>query len=607
METDLAHESTFSPRWHQRESDTANLAADVTASIEAAAAAAIASIKSAADPQILTDDTIDHVANAAASTGVDFTVAGLGHSAIGTVTLSDAADDTITARGNSVLLDTDKGLNPTSSVGPANPTHVPLTMSGLEGDGSGTVTSTDASGKQAVEIPAGETLELTSPYSGTISFDGATGTLKIDNSASFSGKIAGQLAIGDVIDFADITAGASAKLSYSGNNSPGTLTVSDGTHTASVALLGNYSLASFTASSDGHGGTSVVDPPLLGNGSANAPAGAPQFPNLLSGYTVGPAWKVAGVDYAVGIPQGTVLKDAATINMAGVTVDKTNHQIIVTAANITLDGYDFSLAGGWEVITQAANTTISNSSFKIGANHNPLVTGTTGSSNLTVLNCVLDGNNTYDTLDNDLIGDFTPGLTVKYSLLENGYAHFISAVGGQLTLEYNVFNNTGNVNAHPDWLQTQTGDANIPYTETIMYNTAIQTSLASRPPGSGGTQGFMLNDNGSIIANAEFAYNTMLDLPGGQSSPLTSIDGSRLTGSASVHDNFADTSGGNGYGNDSFFADPSSGYTSKSLYYNNINMVTGGLYYQNATGATPTTPIAPQVNPLVVPVATNPN
>jgi len=38
--------------------------------------------------------------------------------------------------------------------------------------------------------------------------------------------------------------------------------VSDGVHTANVDLLGSYSLANFTASSDGHGGTSVVDPPL---------------------------------------------------------------------------------------------------------------------------------------------------------------------------------------------------------------------------------------------------------------------------------------------------------------------------------------------------------
>ena len=41
----------------------------------------------------------------------------------------------------------------------------------------------------------------------------------------------------------------------------GILSVSDGTHTANIALLGNYMASSFVASSDGHGGTSVVDPP----------------------------------------------------------------------------------------------------------------------------------------------------------------------------------------------------------------------------------------------------------------------------------------------------------------------------------------------------------
>ena len=111
-------------------------------------------------------------------------------------------------------------------------------------------------------IAPGATVELSSAYSGQVSFAGDTGTLKIDNSSSFTGTITGQLAIGDVIDLADITAGADAKISYTGNNSPGTLTVSDGTHTASIALTGNYSLANFTASSDGHGGTAVVDPPI---------------------------------------------------------------------------------------------------------------------------------------------------------------------------------------------------------------------------------------------------------------------------------------------------------------------------------------------------------
>ena len=107
-------------------------------------------------------------------------------------------------------------------------------------------------------IDAGATLELAHAYSGTISFAGATGTLIIDHSSSFSGTITGQLAIGDIIDLADITGGANVTISYSGNNSPGTLTVSDGTHTANIALDGNYSLANFTAYSDGHGGTSSL-------------------------------------------------------------------------------------------------------------------------------------------------------------------------------------------------------------------------------------------------------------------------------------------------------------------------------------------------------------
>jgi hypothetical protein len=121
----------------------------------------------------------------------------------------------------------------------------------------------------SVAIGAGQTVEIAGAYSGTIAFMGATGTLKIDNTDTFSGKIGGQLALGDVIDLANITAGAAATIGYSGNNSPGTLTVSDGTHTASIALLGNYSLANFTASSDGHGGTSVIDPPLPTGQSSN--------------------------------------------------------------------------------------------------------------------------------------------------------------------------------------------------------------------------------------------------------------------------------------------------------------------------------------------------
>jgi large repetitive protein len=102
-----------------------------------------------------------------------------------------------------------------------------------------------------------------------VTFAGTTGTLKIDTSADFTGTIGGQIASGNLIDLVDITAGANATVAYSGNNSPGTLSVSDGTHSANITLLGNYMASSFVASSDGHGGTLITDPPApstqLGN------------------------------------------------------------------------------------------------------------------------------------------------------------------------------------------------------------------------------------------------------------------------------------------------------------------------------------------------------
>lgn len=46
--------------------------------------------------------------------------------------------------------------------------------------------------------------------------------------------------------------------SYTGDTSGGTLTVTDGTNTAAIALLGNYLTSTFVSSNDGHGGTRIV-------------------------------------------------------------------------------------------------------------------------------------------------------------------------------------------------------------------------------------------------------------------------------------------------------------------------------------------------------------
>jgi hypothetical protein len=51
----------------------------------------------------------------------------------------------------------------------------------------------------------------------------------------------------------------------------GTLTVTDGTHTAKLEMLGQYSLGSFNLTTDGHGGTLIHDPPVSSGGPPIAP------------------------------------------------------------------------------------------------------------------------------------------------------------------------------------------------------------------------------------------------------------------------------------------------------------------------------------------------
>src|SRR4051812_26172243 len=111
--------------------------------------------------------------------------------------------------------------------------------------------------------------------------------------------------------------------------------------------------------------------------------------NLLSGYAARPGWDVAGVDYAVGIPTGAVLKDPASISMAGVSVDANAHAVHVTGNNVTLSGYDFSGGGGWTVyVDSGTNITIQNSNFLVGANHQDPILVSAPASNVSILNNV---------------------------------------------------------------------------------------------------------------------------------------------------------------------------------------------------------------------------
>jgi hypothetical protein len=106
-------------------------------------------------------------------------------------------------------------------------------------------------------------LDLFGVSNASVSFaPGSTGTLTLTDSQAFAGTVAG-LALGNYLDLADIAFGASTTPGYTpnANNTGGTLSVSAGSHTGNIALLGNYLASSFVTASDGHGGTLITDPP----------------------------------------------------------------------------------------------------------------------------------------------------------------------------------------------------------------------------------------------------------------------------------------------------------------------------------------------------------
>jgi hypothetical protein len=317
----------------------------------------------------------------------------------------------------------------------------------------------------------------------------------------------------------------------------------------------------------------------VNDGSANASVGSPQHSNLLDSYGANrPAWEVAGVDYHVGVPEGLALKNPATISMAGVSVNTTTKIVTVTGNNVTLDGYDFSLNGGWQVSVQAANTTITNSNFLIGSNNLAPIVSTAAASNMTVSYCTIDGAGK-DPGWGGLISYRGNGFTVEQSWLKNAGGDMIQQIDGgansTVVIQHNLIENGGLASgAHGDYTQLAGG----PFNVEINYNTTIQNG--------GTTQGLMTE----YVASGEIGNNTMVGNP----SYFVSVDNSSIKTTVTVHDNYYDAQG---YG----FVYPNSGPDDgnpKSIYIHNVNMKTGAVLQDSNAPAvsTPTAPSAPIIS-----------
>ncbi|HZZ90160.1 MAG TPA: hypothetical protein VFE13_17660, partial [Caulobacteraceae bacterium] len=144
---------------------------------------------------------------------------------------------------------------------------------------------------------SGGTLDAAGAFNENVAFTGPTGVLELAHAQAYAGQITGFSHAGTTsLDLRDIGFVSSAEATFSGNSSGGVLTVTDGSHTAKIKLLGDFTSASFIASSDGAGGTIVVDPvvhhfvaavaatPISAGAapSASPPSDAPATPRLLA-------------------------------------------------------------------------------------------------------------------------------------------------------------------------------------------------------------------------------------------------------------------------------------------------------------------------------------
>ncbi|HEY2177568.1 MAG TPA: hypothetical protein VGH15_03225, partial [Caulobacteraceae bacterium] len=127
-------------------------------------------------------------------------------------------------------------------------------------------------------------------FTENVAFTSTTGTLELAKSVSYTGQVSGLSTAGtsnlDLLDIAFIN--GTTKATYSGTTTSGTLTVTDGTHTAHIHLVGNYTASTFTVATDGHGGTIVKDP--------RAGSMAPILPltQAMASFQYGPAPNLAG-------------------------------------------------------------------------------------------------------------------------------------------------------------------------------------------------------------------------------------------------------------------------------------------------------------------------
>jgi hypothetical protein len=304
-----------------------------------------------------------------------------------------------------------------------------------------------------------------------------------------------------------------------------------------------------------------------------------QHPTLLTSYAKQPPWKVAGIDYAVGVPSTTTLTDWQLLSGPGITVNTTAMPPLVRVddtSNVVISGVDFSLHGGATLrFINSPNPTVTNSNFG-GPNLTKMpaavIVADSNSPGLTVSYNTIDGggNGSGSSLVTVLGAGTT---TLTYNWLKHSPQHFLeeaqsTPVSIAVIYKYNLIEQGAmSPGTHLNFLQF--GGA-VATSVDVEYNTTYQTPQPQLNSLTGEGYQFSGFLPGNSVQNVTFAYNTMIATGGPPGSAQSAmVHGGGSQNAAVAHDNYIDKTAA------WFWFYPNSYIGWK--FSNNYNMVTGAL------------------------------
>ena len=201
-------------------------------------------------------------------TNVNDKIIGAGQIGEGLLILTNEAGGVINGKGSvGLTIDTSANTIVNGGLIQSNQTLVsiksPVANTGTLLAYLGTLSVTGAvTGAGKVRIGGGTAI-FASSFTENVTFYGPGGTLELAQSQAYGGTIAGfsktSTTALDLDDIAYTKGKTTATFAENASGTSGVLTVTDGTRTAKLKLAGDYSTSTFTTSSDGHGGTKVVD------------------------------------------------------------------------------------------------------------------------------------------------------------------------------------------------------------------------------------------------------------------------------------------------------------------------------------------------------------